>query len=107
MNGNVKELTGESFKTEVLGKTTLSVVDFWATWCGPCQMLSPVVEQVASEYPDIDFYKVNVDEEHGLAMQFGVQSIPTLAFIKDNKTVDLSIGLISKEELEDFIRRNK
>ena len=103
----VKTLTGESFKTEVLGKSTLSVVDFWATWCGPCQMLSPIVEEVSAEYEDVDFYKVNVDEEHRLAMQFGIQSIPTLAFIKDDKTVDLSIGLISKEELIDFIRRNK
>ena len=96
-----------AFDQLVKESTKPVMVDFWATWCGPCQMLSPIVEEVSAEYEDVDFYKVNVDEEHGLAMQFGIQSIPTLAFIKDDKTVDLSIGLISKEELIDFIRRNK
>ena len=102
-----KELTKENFKDEILNKSKLSVIDFWASWCGPCQMLAPVFESVSEEFEDVDFYKVNADSEPDLVMQFGVKSIPTLAFIKDNKTVDISIGLISKEELLDFIKRNK
>lgn len=102
-----KELTRENFKEEVLGKSRLSVIDFWAVWCGPCQMLAPVFDSVMDEFDDVDFYKVNADSEPDLIMQFGVKSIPTLAFIKDDKTVDISIGLISREELIDFIKRNK
>ena len=103
----IKALTADGFKEEVLGSKKLSVIDFWATWCGPCQMLSPIVDEVSKEYDDVNFYKVNVDEQPDLTMQFQVRSIPTLAFIKDDKTVDLSIGLISKEELKDFIDKNK
>lgn len=104
---NIKALTTAEFKEAVLEQSNLSVVDFWATWCGPCQMLSPVVDEVSKEFDDVNFFKVNVDEEPELTMQFGVKSIPTLAFIKDGKTLDISIGLISKDELVDFVKRNK
>jgi len=104
---NMKALTTAEFKEAVLEQSNLSVVDFWATWCGPCQMLSPVVDEVSKEFDDVNFYKVNVDEEPELTMQFGIKSIPTLAFIKDGKTLDISIGLISKDELVDFVKRNK
>lgn len=104
---NIKVLTTAEFKEAVLEQSNLSVVDFWATWCGPCQMLSPVVDEVSKEFKDVNFYKVNVDEEPELTMQFGIKSIPTLAFIKDGKTLDISIGLISKDELIDFVKRNK
>lgn len=104
---NIKVLTTAEFKEAVLEQSNLSVVDFWATWCGPCQMLSPVVDEVSKEFKDVNFYKVNVDEEPDLTMQFGIKSIPTLAFIKDGKTLDISIGLISKDELIDFVKRNK
>lgn len=104
---NIKALTTAEFKEAVLEQSNLSVVDFWATWCGPCQMLSPVVDEVSKEFDDVNFFKVNVDEEPELTMQFGIKSIPTLAFIKDGKTLDISIGLISKDELVDFVKRNK
>lgn len=104
---NIRALTTAEFKQAVLEQSNLSVIDFWATWCGPCQMLAPVVDEVSKEFEDVNFYKVNVDEEPDLTMQFGIKSIPTLAFIKDGKTVDISIGLISKDELMDFVKRNK
>lgn len=104
---NIRALTTAEFKEAVLEQSNLSVIDFWATWCGPCQMLSPIVDEVSKEYEDVNFYKVNVDEEPELTMQFGIKSIPTLAFIKDGKTLDISIGLISKDELVDFVKRNK
>lgn len=104
---NIRALTTAEFKQAVLEQSNLSVIDFWATWCGPCQMLAPVVDEVSKEFEDVNFYKVNVDEEPDLTMQFGIKSIPTLAFIKDGKTLDISIGLISKDELVDFVKRNK
>ena len=79
------------------GKTVL--VDFWATWCGPCRMLAPVVEAVAEERPDVTVCKVDVDEERELAMEYGISSIPTLLVFKDGKKVNQSIGVISKEEM--------
>lgn len=104
---NIRGLKTDEFKTAVLEQSNLSVIDFWATWCGPCQMLSPIVDEVSKEFENVNFYKVNVDEEPDLTMQFSIKSIPTLVFIKDGKTVDLAIGLISKEELMDFVKRNK
>ncbi len=79
------------------GKTVL--VDFWATWCGPCRMIAPVVEAVAEERPDITVCKVDVDEERELAMEYGISSIPTLLVFKDGQIANKSIGVISKEEM--------
>ncbi|MCI8407653.1 MAG: thioredoxin [Lachnospiraceae bacterium] len=104
-NGDVMTITKNNFKEEVLEKDYLVILDFWATWCGPCQMLSPIVEELSKEFTNVKFGKVNTDEEPDLAMQFGIRNIPTLAFIKHSKTEDLSIGLVSEEELKDMIRR--
>ena len=104
---SVLEVTKENFKEEVLEKDYLVVIDFWATWCGPCQMLSPIVEELSAEIDDVKFCKVNVDEQPDLAVQFGIKSIPTLVFMKNSEKVDLSIGLVSKEELVETIRRLK
>lgn len=104
-NGEVITITKNNFKEEVLEKDYLVILDFWATWCGPCQMLSPIVEELSKEFTNVKFGKVNTDEEPDLAMQFGIRNIPTLAFIKHSKTEDLSISLVSKEELKDMIRR--
>lgn len=104
-NGEVITITKNNFKEEVLEKDYLVILDFWATWCGPCQMLSPIVEELSKEFTNVKFGKVNTDEEPDLAMQFGIRNIPTLAFIKQSKTEDLSIGLVSEEELKDMIRR--
>ena len=76
------EITMKNFETEVMQETKLTVVDFWASWCGPCKMLSPVVEALSEELPDVKFCKVNIDDEQELAMRFRIESIPTLLLLR-------------------------
>lgn len=92
-------LTSENFDREVLQADKLVVVDFWATWCGPCMMLSPVMEELDGEMTDVKFCKVNVDDERDLAMEYGVQSIPMLLFVKNGEIVGTSIGYADKETI--------
>lgn len=96
---SVLHVNEESFEKIIAapGKTVL--VDFWATWCGPCRMIAPVLEEVAAERPDVTVCKVNVDEERELAMEYGVSSIPTLLVFRDGKIVNQSIGVIPKEKI--------
>ena len=91
----VIKITQDNFEAEVL-KSDKPVLDFWATWCMPCQMLSPVIDQIADEQPSIKVGKVNIDEEPGLAASFGVMSIPTLVVMKDGKPVDTKVGVQPK-----------
>ena len=81
------------------GKAPLAMVDFWAPWCGPCRMVSPIVDEIAGERPDIAVGKVNVDEQPELAAQFGVMSIPTLLVFKGGQAVNKAVGARPKEEL--------
>ena len=85
-------VTQDSFRSSVIDADQPVIVDFWASWCGPCRMLSPIVDQVADERPDVKVGKVNVDEQPDLAAQFGVMSIPTLLVFKDGKLVNQSVG---------------
>ena len=97
-------LTSENFEKEVLKSEKPVLVDFWAVWCGPCQMLAPVLAEVAEDYADkVKVGKVNVDDELELAQSFGIQSIPTLILFKDGKAQKTSIGLLSKQEILDLI----
>jgi thioredoxin 1 len=96
-------LTKNNFKTEVEEYKGLVVIDLWATWCGPCLMLAPTIDEIEREMPDVKFCKINVDDERELAMQFKIQSIPTIALVKNNTFLDLSVGLVPKEKLVKLI----
>lgn len=95
----VMEITQENFETEVKQSAQPVLIDFWASWCGPCQMLSPVVDQIAEEREDIKVGKINVDQQQELAMQFRVVSIPTLVVMKNGEEADRSVGVITKDEI--------
>ena len=95
----VHVITKENFETEVLQSEQTVLVDFWASWCGPCSMFSPVVEQFAEEHAEIKVGKVNVNEQPELAQQFNVVSIPMLVAFKDGKIVGSSVGVQSKEDV--------
>lgn len=94
----------ENFDDKVTRSDSPVLVDFWAAWCGPCTMLSPIVEQLSEEHPEIAFGKINVDEAPELAQRFQVTAIPTLVLFKDGKPVDVSVGVKSKDDLEEFIK---
>ena len=100
---SVVTITKKNCQKEVLQAKQPVLLDFWAEWCGPCQMLSPVVEEVARQVKDVKIGKINVDEEQELAMQFRVMSIPTLAYIKNGTVVEKSVGLKSKEGILDLM----
>lgn len=97
-------ITKDNFQAEVLDAKGTVLIDFWASWCGPCRMLSPIVDQVAEEHPDIKVGKINVDEEPELASQFDVMSIPMLVVFKDGQKVNESVGLIPKEKVTELIQ---
>ena len=89
---SVVTITKENFEQEVLHSEKPVLLDFWASWCGPCRMLSPIVDEVAEERTDVKFGKVNVDEQPELAGEFGVMSIPTLLVFKGGKLVNQAVG---------------
>ncbi|MEE1186608.1 MAG: thioredoxin [Acutalibacteraceae bacterium] len=96
---SVINLTTENFESEVLNSDKTVLVDLYADWCGPCQMLSPTVDEVASERSDIKVCKINVDEQTPLAIKYGVSTIPTLLVFKNGQVFKKSVGLISKGEV--------
>lgn len=95
----VIEITKENFESKVLNEKKPVLLDFFAVWCGPCQMLSPIVDEIGEEKSDIVVGKINVDDQPELANAFGVSSIPTLVVIKDGKETARSVGLRSKEQV--------
>ena len=103
----VKVYTSEDMKPENLSKNHLTLVDFWASWCGPCRMIAPIVEELAAETEGVTFAKVNVDENADVAIGLGIQAIPTLYLFKDGKAVDKAVGVQTKEALKAMIDRNR
>ena len=100
-------LTKDNFKFEVEEYSGLVVIDLYADWCGPCKMLAPIIHELETEYTDVKFCKVNVDNERELTTMFEVTSIPTVAFVKDNTLLDVSVGYVEKEKLAKLIEENK
>ena len=100
---SVIHIDKNNFQKEVMESDKPVLLDFWATWCMPCQMIGPVIEEIAAERADIKVGKINVDEQPELAGQFKVMSIPTLLVIKDGKIANQSVGVKSKEAILDMI----
>lgn len=98
------DLTKENFQVEITKSDKPVLVDFWAVWCGPCQMMAPVLHELETEMPDVQIGKVNVDEQMDLARQFRVVSIPTLIIFKNGQEVQRMVGVTSKEELKDALK---
>ena len=96
-------ITMENFDQEVMKSDKPVLLDFWASWCGPCQMLAPTIEEIADERTDIKVGKVNVDEQAELASQFRVMSIPTLVVIKDGKIVNQAMGVRPKSQILEML----
>ena len=96
---SVTNINKNNFQNEVLNSEKPVLLDFWASWCGPCRMVSPIVDEIATERGDIKVGKVNVDEERELAGQFGVMSIPTLVVIKGGKVVNQMVGARPKSQI--------
>lgn len=92
-------VTKETFEAEVLKADVPVVIDFWATWCGPCQMMAPLIDTLADEMTDAKFVKIDTDQEQELAAEYGIMSIPTLVVIRDGKEVKRSVGMVSKQDV--------
>ena len=97
-------ITKNNFEAEVLRCDKTVLIDFWASWCGPCRMQGPILSRFAENHPEIKVGKVNVDEEQELAMSFQVMSIPMLAVIKDGKLVNQTVGVQSEQALEELVK---
>ena len=94
------ELTDANFSTEVLANKGVSVVDFWAVWCGPCRMVAPIIEELSHEYADrVIVGKLDVDHNPEIATKYGIRSIPTILILKDGQVVDKQVGFATKQAL--------
>ena len=96
---SVIEITKENFQSEVLNSDKPTLLDFWASWCGPCRMFSPIVDEISEERSDIKVGKINVDEQTELAARFGIMSIPTLVVLKNGKIVNQAVGARPKAQI--------
>lgn len=96
-------ITNETFREEVLNSTKPVLVDFFATWCGPCKMLSPIIEQIANERPDVKVCKIDVDEAQELAREYQIMTVPTLMVVKDGKIAHRFSGVAPKQQILDLL----
>ena len=100
----VINITKENFAQEVLHSEKPVLLDFWATWCGPCRMLAPILEELSGQHPELKIVKVDVDENRDLALQYDIESIPTLLVFKGGQMADRSVGLVSPQEILDLVK---
>ncbi len=101
------EVTDATFQKEVLESQQLTVVDFWAPWCGPCRIIAPVIEELAGEYAGkVKFVKVNTDDNFESATRYGIRGIPTIGFFKGGKVVDTVVGAVPKQMLKQSIDKH-
>ena len=98
------KVNSQNFEEEVIKSEKPVLIDFYADWCGPCKMLSPIIDEIAEENSDIKVVKVNVDDSRDLAMKYQVMSIPTLVVIKNGEEVNRSVGLIDKSQVANLIK---
>ena len=97
------KITSENFENEVLKSDKPVLLDFWASWCGPCRMMAPIIDEIAGERPDVVVGKVNVDDEPGLAAQYKIMSIPTLVVIKNGQVVNQAVGAKPKAQVLEML----
>jgi len=100
----VTKITKQNFEAEVVQAKETVLIDFWATWCPPCKMLSPIIDELSEELTDVKICKINTDEEPELAGKFNIMHIPTMVIMKDGKEVRRTSGYMPKEDVKDFIR---
>jgi len=104
MSTHIQSISDDTFETEVIESKTPVLVDFWAQWCGPCKAIAPLLEEIASEYPEkLKIVKLDVDSNTGTPPKFGVRGIPTLILFKDGQVQATQVGLLSKSQLMSFI----
>ena len=107
MSEQIKNVSDDSFETDVLGSETPVLVDYWAEWCGPCKMIAPVLEEVADEYADkMTVAKLNIDENPNTPPKYGIRGIPTLMMFKGGEVIATKVGALSKTQLIEFIQGN-
>ena len=100
----ITTITKDNFENEIIKADKPVLVDFWASWCGPCRMLSPTIDEIAEEHPEIKVCKINIDDEAELAIRHGVMSVPTLMLFKNGEIAQTAVGVRPKDEILDLLK---
>ncbi|SLM65005.1 MULTISPECIES: thioredoxin TrxA [Dickeya] len=107
MSDKIIHLTDDSFETDVLQSAHVTLVDFWADWCGPCKMIAPILDEIADEYEGkLKIAKLNIDENPATAPKYGIRGIPTLLLFKNGEVAATKVGALSKGQLKEFLNAN-
>ena len=100
----VKEITKDNFDKEVIAANGKVLVDFWASWCGPCMMLGPIVDEVSEKHDNVKFCKVNCDNDRELALEYGINAIPCLLVFENGEIVNRSVGLVEEQDIVNLVK---
>lgn len=101
---SVNQTSDTAFKADVLEAKGLVFVDFWAPWCGPCKQVAPLIDEMAKEFPDVKFFKLNTDENPHTAQNYRISGIPTLVLFKDGQPIKIEVGALNRDGLREFIK---